>query len=81
MADAGPDDTTRLVTIFLGANDASLEDQNPAQHVAWRQTVNEKNNGKKPGKITSETMESLGVELSRIFAVRPDSWKRRWREI
>jgi hypothetical protein len=50
MADAGPDDTTRLVTIFLGANDASLEDQNPAQHVAWRQTVNEKNNGKKPGK-------------------------------
>lgn len=33
MADAGPDDTTRLVTIFLGANDASIEDQNPGQHV------------------------------------------------
>ena len=34
MADAGPEDTTKLVTILLGANDASLEDQNPAQHVA-----------------------------------------------
>ena len=36
MADAGPDDTTRLVTIFLGANDASLEEENPAQHVSWK---------------------------------------------
>ncbi len=34
MADAGPDDTTRLVTIFLGANDASLEEENPGQHVS-----------------------------------------------
>eukprot|EP00913_Durusdinium_trenchii_P035040 g32780.t1 len=33
MQDAGPDDTTRLVTIFLGANDASLLEENPKQHV------------------------------------------------
>lgn len=35
MQDAGPDDTTRLVTIFLGANDASLLEENPKQHVSW----------------------------------------------
>ena len=53
MADAGPDDTTRLVTIFLGANDASMGDQNPAQHVAWRLKIHLESpgkNGKTPGK-------------------------------
>ena len=58
MADAGPDDTTRLVTIFLGANDASIEDQNPAQHVTWR-GVNEgfQKTGKELTRMPSEAME------------------------
>ena len=35
MQDSGPDDTTRLITVFLGANDALLLDdpQDPKQHV------------------------------------------------
>lgn len=38
MQDSGPDDATRLITVFLGANDALLLDdpQDPKQHVARR---------------------------------------------
>ena len=37
MQDAGEEDAIRLLTIFLGANDASLLEENPAQHVPGRQ--------------------------------------------